>query len=376
MALGAAGGGGGGWLRDAQQAASNNAPGGATGGATGAGQVGGSNRNGWWGAAQEAGQTAGDLFDSVTQQTPTPTSQLPASYPGIAGAVGTVGEQGHYNAAAQQAQNYGNVIFGPDQNAINYQEHSLNQQGILDAMQAALGRQDLHNTYGTSSARLDLQGNELGIASQQLALKNQGLGIDRRGLQNQGKYLGQMAGIHDRDLASKIDQYERDLATDQRTTTSDATSRGGYFSPFHRLDLADNYANALSGMSSAARHREGQQYAYDKDMANIGLDHERLDLGYQDIGLSEQQLDNQAAELGISRDELNNSLQQGLAQLGLDQQISGQQLADALFGNQNAAEQLGLDQQAAQQLFLDIILQGGNPALIPLLGNVTSNLSP
>lgn len=311
--------------------------------------------------------------DDPQANSPTPTGPPSAGYesPSAAPALGRQAiDFRNQRDAFNQAQNYAELLNGPQQNLLNFQRAQAERTAMQQAMSQALDRTGLQNQYSNNMARLGLQEQGLGLDRQGNQIQRGMLGLDREGLGVSRKYIGQMMGVSDRDLASTLEGIGQNLATDQRNTTSDYTSRGSYFAPFHRLDLADNYATALRGMSDARRQREAQQYGYDRDLANIGLDDRRIDYRYQDLGLSDKRLDLEARKIGLSRDEYEQALDQGLAQLGLQGSMSADQLAAALYSND--AQQAEL----AQQILMSALMYSGNPAIMGMLGNIISNMPP
>lgn len=317
----------------------------------------------------------------------TPGGDLGVSTAGFGGGVGGPGAPGSYSKSPadrndvgstfggvggaavgyQSALNYSNLLHGGESADLWLQRHlttlQQDQQGARDQLQQS----GLHDAYASNMARNRLGLRGVDLNRQGLGIQRGMLGLDREGLGVSRDYIANMSGLADRALEQTLGGINRNLATDQRNTTSDYTSRGAYFAPFHRADLADNYANALQARTEAAQQREGQQYGWDRDLANIGLDDRRIDLRYQDLGIADQRLNLEAERLGIDAQDYQNALNQGLAQMGLDSQLNADSLAAMLASNN--VEQAAL----AQQILMDAMMYSGNPQIMAMLGQVFAN---
>ena len=259
------------------------------------------------------------------------------------------------------AQMYAESIYAPDQLALQQQALQLGREQEYQSALNALNQQGLYSTFNSQIGNLGLQEAGLGLDRQDLTSARGMLGLDREGLGVSRDYINQMMGVRDRDQASRQQALEQGLATDQQNTEIEYSSRGGWFTPKHRMDLADNYATAIRDMSDSARMREEQQYGFDRDLANIGLDDRRIDYKFRDLDTANQRLDLTAKKLGMDRADYETALNQGLAQLGLDGQYNAQTLADAM-GTNNA-------QQAAmiQQIMQYAAMLSGNPTLMAMI---------
>lgn len=282
-----------------------------------------------------------------------------------------VGNQAGGGVAWQQAMNGGSdlarLVYGPQQTALDLEQHNLKrQQGASDGL-TALSQRGLQSNFASNMARNALSQRGIGLDREGIGIQRGMLGLDREGLGVQRGYIGKMSGLADRSLEQTLGGINRNLATEQQNTTNEYGARGAYFTPFHRRDLADNYADALQARTEAAQQREGQQYGWDRDLANLGLDDRRIDLRYQDLDVGNKRLDLEAQRLGLDAKDYQTALDQGLAKLGLEGTINSAQLGAMLAGNDQQQAQL------AQQMMEAALMYSENPLLMQILGMVTAN---
>ncbi|MFG0329841.1 MAG: hypothetical protein ACF8PN_08090 [Phycisphaerales bacterium] len=272
--------------------------------------------------------------------------------------VGTsVGAMGDAFAGLEQALGRNAPQFA----GLDLDRASMFRDYDLAARQAAASRGTLTGNYASDLARNQLAQQGIGLDREDLARQRAGLDLDRAGLglRREGigvdrNYIGQMMGLADRALDTTIGGIDRNQATTLRNIASDFTSRGAWFAPFQRLDRQDAIADAEQARTEARYSREGRQYGWDRDLANlgldergIGLDDQRLNLRYGDLDTANRRLDLEAERLGLSRGDLERALNEGLTSLGLQNDVNLYQLIDGLAGNDLAYRQMWYDVLAA-----------------------------
>lgn len=231
-----------------------------------------------------------------------------------------------------------------------------------------LSEQELRGQYGSNVAQLGLANRGIGLSRDELANQRGFLDLDRRGNQVDRGYIGSMQQIADRVLQSNIGGFERDLATDQRNTTSDFTARGAFFAPFHAAELRDRQDRFDQQSRETRLGRERDEAGWQRDLSHLGLSDERIDLKGKDLSIAEQRLDLEASRLGLQRADYDRALSEGLARLGLDRQMSASDLAFMMAGSDQA--QADLARQIADQA---LMYYSNSSVRDSIMGNIFRN---
>lgn len=204
------------------------------------------------------------------------------------------------------------------------------QQGLLDRL--GLNQADMTNQ------RNNLQQNH-GLDMRGIGLDERSLGIDRgaaaRAIQNtieQERLAKGMTANQKRQIGIT---YEGDV----RGANEDAATRGAFTTEGHRSTRKDLFGNLMLG----------------NERLDLGLEQDLLGIREQRSSAKDRQssLDVEADRLGLRRDQLNSQLNQGLANLGIQNMLSANDIFNALSG--------GNAQMAAiaRQIMDDVIRYGG-----------------
>ncbi len=306
---------------------------------------------------------------SNTPQAPSGSIDVGTTSPAVAGQAsqqgGPSGGTSPAQLQAQQMTAMFNELFGglmgPSQGQQQMQNGiDLGQLANIGATDA-LGQQMLNQNFGNQQQLLGLQGSDLaiqqgGLARQEGALgRQQSLLPQLEAITQQG-FGTQQKGI---DLSQWLATFN---AGNQRTAQlGSAAASGATNTPGNTQQLKN-----IQDMLGYQRREIGlQQEGLGQTEKREGLSYgeQQAQLKDQQGALADQQktLGNQAKRLGISQNQLNQQLSNGLAQLGLDKQVSLGQLAQAISDRQAGNfNQLGsvLD-QVAQAAGLPALGVGG-----------------
>lgn len=208
------------------------------------------------------------------------------------------------NAFGTYMNAYGQ-LYGPELAALQGQQST--------ALAGLLG---LNAAYGMSASALGQ-----GAAADRALLANQaqGTAIQRAAAARQLPYLGRLRGYDMRDINLGRDAANLTADRDRRKTRSDATARGAMITPGFRDDLTDIDRALMNQMLGLNVREERTNTQYDEQEAQA-RDRMRL-------------LDNEAAAYGIRGQQLEASLNQGLANLNLQNVMSVNDVMDMLASN-------------------------------------------
>lgn len=280
-------------------------------------------------------------------------------------------------------------LYGPELELLRQQQEQLAGQlgylGAYDQTQRGL----LQQRYGLDSAQLGnqqagigLQRELLGISGRELDLDLAGLGITRGGLNRQLGYYDQLESLANLLLGnqgqgfqlarvSAMEGADRDL----RSANSSATARGAWNAPGigrTRTDIGEILAGQLGNIDvdqrAAELNRMREQAGLENqrgqtrdELGRVGLDEQRIGLNRERLDVQNRELDLRANQLGIQQDQLRNSLDQGLANLGIDTFMSTQDLLDKLTSS-NLQERTTAEQIYRNALDYSDFFVNYNPA--------------
>ncbi len=224
-------------------------------------------------------------------------------------------------------------IFGPQLGQSGAQSNDLINQIMqsagLSQQQYGLNTQQAQQDYGFGMANLGIQqgqqGIEMGALQRQAGLipqyqdlANQGFGLQRTQAQ-------ESAGNQTRDVWLNT-------ASQQRGLNSNLTSSGAYTSvggDQQRSDIATRGTNAVGDI----------QQQLQNSLQGIGIQQQQSNLNFTEQIASNKdsqaQLGLMSKQLGISAQEISTRLQDTLAQLGLSNQITGDQFFQEIANIQN-----------------------------------------
>ena len=287
-------------------------------------------------------------------------------------------------ATGQQmvTQSYADLLasqYGPQlAAAAAYPDYLTGHAGLQDQMRG-LQRAGLIANSSFDRQSLDLKSRGIGLDRNSNALKMAGFGLDRQDNSNERGYitrLRELAGLDNTNSANRISFEGQDKARDIK---SGYLTGGTSFAPGHTYDQGANYLRTLNDLNT-------QEYGYQRDLAGFdrkeqGLDTSdaRIGLSEQELGIANQRLDLMAGQLGIDRSRLEDSLSRGLAELGLQGQISAAELAYQIT---NSSGEYG---QLLSKLFSDALALGvppgdwlnfgtGNQTTYPADSNMNSSM--
>lgn len=294
-------------------------------GMLGGNQFGGSNDGGGGGSASR-GRTSTNNF-------------LNPMDPGASMGTGAFGNSVNYNNIFsaipaydagrwrdQNNANFGQMIAGDTGLIRNNLSNQQNRdQYGFDAQSRALDSQSLQNRFNQQNASLNLDLNNVGFDKERNGLRLQGNGLDR------GK-IGEDRGFAQRDLDMTLMGQMAQGVRQIRGNNSQATANGSMFAPMVGQRNKDTlFDTKLAG--------DKARLGFDQTISGLNNKEGHLGLDDKAIEISNRELDNQAAKIGLTRDQYRTTLDEGLAKLGLNGQISANQLMYQLahgdLGNQD-----------------------------------------
>jgi hypothetical protein len=192
------------------------------------------------------------------------------------------------------------------------------QQGVINPAemygQAQMNQLGDQNTLQQMQAQYSgqQQQQQAGFSLANLGLDKNALGIQQGALARQMGLLPQQYGLQTQGFDLQQQQANYNAMTGMRDLNSAATARGAF----------------TAGGTQAARGDINE--SLQNQLANLGLQRQGAALNYQEQTAEQQdskkQLDIQSQRLGISGDEIKSRLDNALAQLGIGSQISSDQI--------------------------------------------------
>jgi hypothetical protein len=353
-------------------------------------------------AKRDTGGLGGAVVESGIGSTPTPINNNPNNSWGPSPTTwGNQQESGKvpvYTSGTENAYNYytstPEYILAQQQLA----NSMSNKQSQIDLLNAGAGAQSGHLRKGNDIAlqRLGIEeanhNIDLGAARRQPGLVEQMLGIDQGKYQMNDAYVAQLMGLSTEDYQRAM-QYlgqqrgftgqQYDLSVQDanlrnqsanRVAFDDAASRGAVASSgYSQLDkeiaaqLGIDLGNAglTRDKSIADLDKQGgdlktdytrEQSGYTNQRGNMKADWDKTDLqGHEDIARAKERvstLENLSKDFGLRRQELENQLNQGLSNLGLQNQLDIAKLTDLM----------SQDSVAGMQLMLQVLQASGDAA--------------
>jgi hypothetical protein len=192
------------------------------------------------------------------------------------------------------------------------------QQGVINPSEM-IGQGQINN-LGDQNVLQQLQAmysgqqqqQEAGFSLQNLGLDKNSLGIQQGALARQMALLPQQYGLQTQGFDLQQQQAQYGAMTGMRDLNSAATARGAF----------------TAGGTQAARGDINE--SLQNSLANLGLQRQGAALNFKEQTAQQQdsqkQLDIQSQRLGISGDEIKSRLDNALAQLGIGSQISSEQI--------------------------------------------------
>ena len=258
--------------------------------------------------------------------------------------------QGPTGSAANQVLNVTGSGASPQQGIMDFltafnaptlagfQQQQGNLLGLQAAQQANYGAQK--NFMG--------QGNVLDKAL--LGIQQKGIGIQQGDINTQYGFLDQRGGFLDqlRALAgqgfeNQQSQINEKAEQQHRATKNDFVGRGATVAPEHGLQHEDIDQEQAQAIEAARLGYEKEKVGLDEQGLSLTEQRHRLDIAGQMLGLDLE-------KLGINGKQLDLQLKMGLANLGLDQMMSTNDLWDRIQNSFGEESQfwMTLFQQAAQ----------------------------
>lgn len=187
-----------------------------------------------------------------------------------------------------------------------------NQQNRLMGLEAA--------HQANFGAQKGFLGQENNLSKQLLRLKEQGLLNQQGANQKEYGFLDQFRDLANRGFANQEGQIKEKGEQQHRATKNDFVGRGGGLAPEHSLQHTDIDQEMASAIEAA-------RIGLDKELTGLDQQQARLDLASQNLGLDLQ-------GIGINAQQLDLNLEMGLANLGLNQLISMNELWDKMENSQ------------------------------------------
>jgi hypothetical protein len=291
--------------------------------------------------------------------------------PAIGGSSGTVNSQGDNPSSPLSMSNnaYGQYqafqgMFGPglamSQAGYQQQQDALQNQlatyGASTGYQQGLVGQDLQNQlaqYGLQGQGLQqqqaYQQGQYGLQQQGFGLQQQNIDYLKQLYPQEYAIQQQQFGLSEQGLSDQLKQAQVTYGQNVHGAQSDATARGsinsaGFGGPQGTLA---NLSQQL-GYTERGIGRQQQGLGLSEQQAKLAYGQQQFGLGQQQsqLGLSEQgaaltntyqgqQIQNALKGLGLSEQQARTKADQAIAQLGLQGQISSDQILQQLGGLQS-----------------------------------------
>lgn len=237
------------------------------------------------------------------------------------------GRPNPYAQALQGAKDFATVMHTPAAAGLNQNYTQMGQQYNLALQGYGLSQQQMNANYG--------------FDARSLGVKEAGLGIDRGAIDRLNPLLDsrlqmaqQMRGFLEPELNARTDETWRNMDFEKFKSQAETRSRGAIGSEGFREDTKDIEKKAQFGVDELYR-------SYQRDVLRANDDIGGAWENIQKNKDAKAQLDLQAQQLGIDRERLASSLQLGLQRLGLDTQMSVNELLQRMNSNRTDYQMLG-----------------------------------
>lgn len=219
------------------------------------------------------------------------------------------------------------VRNAPTMSLLNQQYGLLGEQGRLQGQGFDLQGQGLNANYGFDTRSLGVKGESLGL---------QRGALDRMDplLRNRLAMMEQLRGMLDPEFNARADEMDRGMRHNLFKNQAENRSRGAIGSEGYRAEAGNIMEERNFGQGELHR-------GYQRDVlsANDAIERAHEDV-YQNKD-AKAQLDLQSKQLGIDGERLASNLQLGLQRLGLDRQMSLNELLQRMGSNRVDYQMLG-----------------------------------
>jgi len=236
----------------------------------------------------------------------------------------------------------------PSYQSVYAQVQSQYAPNVID-LQRQMAQGQLGNLVDNSRMQLkeNLVRANYGYEMQGLGVREQGMGIDRSNLNLQradlntdAGYLTRQRGFADTDHTLTAGNINRDSDANRVATKSEYIGRGAQFTPMLAYKDRVRGEQLQSDLAGNNLSRDRTMAGLDRDQAKLGNDLARNTNSMTALDLTAQ-------TIGIDRNKLLTSLNDTIANLGLDRYVSAESLAQMLTSGDEQ------QQAIAQQIIME-----------------------
>lgn len=255
------------------------------------------------GQAGERLRTAGSALGDFAQgQMPNPADYGGVGSPGYPDVTALGPSQGRIDAGLSRLQTQ----------LMNAQQPFFRELDRQDALKRWAGALD---TQGLSLQEQKLRG-DIAAKQKENALDTRDVSAKRKRLGMEPGFIERAFGLDTREQANAEGKARDQYSTGLRNLYSDATARGALTTKGARDQRGDLASQLMRNLEDVGVARGRSQLGKERSLA--------------DTQQAQALLDTEAQKIGLSGQDLQRQLDQGLAQLGLQGQINGMDLAVAL----------------------------------------------
>lgn len=227
----------------------------------------------------------------------------------------------HYNNLSPYIDYYAPELAQYDLDAARYDYK-------IDAANRGYGMDynSMMSEYGFDQATLGNKRAGLTADYASNALDLEKLGVSRRQNESDRDYIARIRDLTGQSYTNATATIGREAGNTSRDIKSDYTTSGTLFSAGQRQDQSDNFYDAASAFERERIGYDKSIAGLDRDLRNTFFDDERIGLSEKEAGIARSRLDTMSAQLGIDSARLSANLQSGLEKLGLDREMSVEEL--------------------------------------------------
>lgn len=279
------------------------------------------------GAIGSAWSSAGNALQDRTWGVPNAQPQRPDLRPPSLGSYGGPGSYGNYGQAFNAALGMSHAQMAPIRSGLSSAYQQMQHQAGLTGQQFDLQGRGLNANYG-----FDVRS---------LGLKDEALGVERGGIQRRGGLLegqlqmaNQLRQMLDPEYYARHAEIGRGVENERFRNRAQTRSRGAMGSEGYRFDQND--------IIETGNFQMGELYrGFQRDVLGAN---DRIAQAGESVAANKdalRMLDIQAKQLGVDRDRLASNLELGLQRLGLDRQMSLNELLGRMTSNRVEDQMLG-----------------------------------
>lgn len=283
--------------------------------------------------------------------------QAQGVFAGAGTGTGTGGAGGGTSPGTDLATQLAQGTITPAAAAAQQQQQAINQQIGLAGAQRQFGTTEANQAFQNAMAQLGIQSSQLGLQGERLGINQGDITFNQRILGEQQSLANQLWGAQNQNLEANfgltqqqqeqarqqeaLNEKEARAGLDSSAAAGGATVTKGYGEQVGFQNTQNSIRNQQMALSEAQTR---QQHDYQKQTQGISQQQGRESFEQQLHGIGDSQKQHDIAEkqlglmsdqLGISKTQIQQQLQNTLAQLGI---------SDALTVNQLMQQKAAIDQ--------------------------------